>query len=114
MLVNKSDDTSWQEVVKFMTKCPICNKNYEKETAQLVKRKGNANLVHITCSSCRGHFMAMVLHMGQGLSSVGMVTDLNFQDAHKLHAAKPITLDEILIGHEELNDKKILEILTLS
>ena len=42
--------------------------------------------------------MAMIVMLGQGLSSVGMITDLSFADVERLHRVEPISLDEALEG----------------
>lgn len=81
-----------------MGKCPICSAEYKTENAKLFAKKDSANLVHVNCGTCRSSMMFMIMLMGQGLSSVGMLTDLSFEDAQRLHTAKEITLDEALDG----------------
>lgn len=91
---------SWQEVLKVINRCPICSQNYDRDKAQVLTRQENASLVHITCANCRSSFVAMVVKMGQGISSIGMVTDLQYQDLKRLYNQEPITLDEVLEGYE--------------
>lgn len=98
MRPRKLSSESWKEALKFINKCPLCNTSYEADQAALFAKHDAANLVHITCKECRSYFMAMIVMLGQGLSSVGMITDLSFQDAGRLHQTEPITLDEALEG----------------
>ena len=42
--------------------------------------------------------MAMIVMLGQGLSSVGMITDLSYADVERLHRSEAISLDEALEG----------------
>lgn len=91
---------SWRETLKFVNRCPICSENYSEESAGLVEEKDNASLVHLTCGRCRGYFLAMVINFGHGLSSVGMVTDLNLADARRIYRRGPLTLDEVISAHE--------------
>lgn len=100
---------SWQEALKFIGKCPICDKKYNTESAKLFSKKENINLVHIICDSCQSAMINMILIVGQGLSSVGMVTDLSFEDAKRIFEKKPITLDDAIMISELLQKEKILE-----
>jgi hypothetical protein len=85
MRPRKLSSESWKEALKFINKCPLCNTGYEAEQAALFAKHEAANLVHITCKNCRSYFMAMIVMLGQGLSSVGMITDLSFADVERLH-----------------------------
>jgi hypothetical protein len=98
MRPRKLSSESWKEALKFINKCPLCNTGYEAEQAALFAKHEAANLVHITCKNCRSYFMAMIVMLGQGLSSVGMITDLSFADVERLHRVEPISLDEALEG----------------
>lgn len=101
----------WQEALRFINKCPICAAAYEVVEAKLFAKKGNASLIHITCGQCQSSFMAMILLLGQGLSSVGMVTDLSFADASKFYQCPPITLDEALEGYQFLHTENFINYL---
>lgn len=100
MLAKNNRGESWVEALKFIGHCPICNKHYEENRAKLFAKHHEANLIHITCSKCAGNFIAMVVVMSQGLSSVGMVTDLTFDDAKLLYKTAPLTVDEIISGYQ--------------
>ena len=98
----------WQEALRFINKCPICATAYNTVEAKLFAKKGNANLIHITCGHCQSSFMAMILLLSQGLSSVGMVTDLNFADASKFYPRPSISLDEALEGYQFLHTENFI------
>ncbi len=104
---------SWREALKFINRCPICSSSYKVETAKLFAKTDTASLVHLTCSSCSSYFVAMVIVVGQGLSSVGMVTDLSYDDARRLYAAPALTTDELIEGYTELNKEFFLQSLLL-
>ena len=74
----------WRDALRLISRCPICNGNYVAEQAKVFARHETATLIHLTCDSCKSNFVAMILTLGQGLSSVGMVTDLNFEDEFRL------------------------------
>ena len=93
----------WQAALKYISQCPSCGAKYTPEQARLLTKQGTANMVHITCTDCRGYFVAMIVQMGSGLSSVGTITDLSFEDMARLRAATPITLDETIDAHQYIN-----------
>ncbi len=103
--------TDWQEALKMMSRCPICNGEYNKEQARLFARQESAHLVHISCVDCKSYFVAMVMIMGHGLSSVGMVTDLSYDDVVRLHHQAVVTLDEVIEGYESIHNQQFLQTL---
>ena len=103
MLHPHQHSDSWREALKIINRCPICSENYNPEAAKIFAKNETASMVHITCQNCQSYFMAMVVMFGQGLSSVGMVTDLNFTDAERLHKFSPITVDEMIEGYKAIN-----------
>ncbi len=102
----KLQSDSWQEVLKFINKCPICSEGYDVNRAEVFIKNESARLVHFTCPKCQSYFMAMVVVLGQGLSSVGMITDLSLADAKRLYKSVPITLDEALDGYTLFSKEK--------
>ncbi len=105
---------SWREALKFINRCPICGANYESEKAQLFAKNETANMIHLTCIQCNSYFIAMVLVVGQGLSSVGMVTDLSFDDITRLHKATPFTTDDMIKGYETIHHNYFLHSLIIN
>lgn len=93
---------TWREALKIISRCPICSANYETDRAKLLAKSEAAGLVHITCQQCASSFVAMILVLGHGLSSVGMVTDLNYEDVKRLHRSAPFTIDEAIEGYSEM------------
>lgn len=93
----------WQEALKFINKCPICGAVYARERAQVISQEAAANLVHISCDACRGNFLALIVVSDRGISTVGIVSDLTFDDAGKVHNAEPISIDELIDGRSIIN-----------
>ncbi len=93
---------SWREALQFINKCPICSGVYKAANAELCAKNESASLVHITCERCESYFMAMILQMGQGLSSVGMITDLSFVDTTRLYQAAPLTVNDMIVGYQQM------------
>jgi hypothetical protein len=105
---------SWREALKFINRCPICSSLYDTNDAKLFSRNETATLVHLTCNKCSSYFVAMVLLMGQGVSSVGMITDLSFDDVKRLYNTQPFTTDEIIDAHEEMQTNTFIHSLIIN
>jgi hypothetical protein len=80
----------------LLDQCPICGREYNSKTAKLFLEEKNAHLVHITCPVCYSYFMAIIMEMGRGTSTLGMITDLSYDDLIRLRGKRPMELDETL------------------
>ena len=109
MLPSKPHFDNWREALKIISRCPICSENYHTDEAKLFAKNETASLVHITCHKCQSSFVAMIVMLGQGLSSVGMVTDLNFADVERLHKVVPLTTDEIIEGYQFMSQAEFIK-----
>ena len=109
MLSTHNHADNWREALKIISRCPICGETYHAEEAKLFAKHETASLVHITCHHCQSSFVAMIVMLGQGLSSVGMVTDLNFTDIERLHKVSPLTTDEMIEGYQQIQQNKFVQ-----
>jgi hypothetical protein len=98
----KSD--AWREVLRIINRCAVCATPYLPDDARVFGQSNSATLVHISCHHCQSFFVAMVVLLGAGVSSVGMVTDLSFSDVERLHGADPLETDDLIAGFEAIND----------
>jgi len=89
--------------IKLMKTCPLCKAEYTKEALEIVEERTGTHLVHLTCSECQNAMLALIVVSKLGMSSVGMLTDLNATDAQRLHHKQAITEEQILDFHEYLN-----------
>lgn len=104
MLASEKGQKSWSEAIKTIGQCPICKEKYQPDKAQLFAKKEAANLVHITCTKCSAHFIAMIVMSGAGVGSIGVITDLSCEDAKQIYQLEPITIDEVIAGYEYINN----------
>lgn len=103
MLPNNKKADSWRKNLKFINHCPVCGHEYKPKASKLFIDESRAKFIHFTCDHCQSHFMAMVMTLSKGMSTVGMVTDLNLKDVEKLYKLSPITIDEAIEGHKTFN-----------
>ncbi|MFH1789861.1 MAG: hypothetical protein ABH832_02225 [bacterium] len=91
----------WQKSLNLISQCPTCGLKYgKKATRQFIDTNESTYLAHITCNNCSTCFLALIMEVGHGLSAIGMVTDLNFEDVKRLNHTQPIAMDEVLEGYE--------------
>jgi hypothetical protein len=83
--------------------CPVCNKRHTNKDIKTVAAKGQVVVVHITCTFCNSLSLAMfsAQNYQEGYLTMGMLTDLKFEEVLEMVKEGPITADEVL----EINQK---------
>src|SRR3989338_5470070 len=82
----------FDEGVKLISYCPLC----EKE---------DSHLLHIQCGRCSNAIIALVLISAVGVSSVGLVTDLAYDEVNRFKEAKPVSTDDVIEAHHLLQNE---------
>lgn len=84
--------------------CPACGERYPQGAGRVVNRKGSVALLHICCQKCRNRALTMIKPDGETgrIMAMGMLTDLDSDEAMKFMKRKPITVDEALEMSEKL------------
>ena len=73
--------------------------------ARILDEKEDGHLLHIRCKKCWNSILALVMVSNVGVSSVGLVTDLIFEDVQKFRmATSEVSLDDVLEIHEVLEN----------
>lgn len=89
---------------KLLAHCPLCQVMYDQREIRLLSEKGSTRLFHCTCRGCGHALLAFILEQHGSVSSVGLVTDLEADDASRFHDRPAITADECLEAHKQLNE----------
>lgn len=92
--------------LKYLGHCPLCDSAYDLKNIALFNKTDLVNNVHLECPKCKANFLAVIFFLGQGVSTVGALTDLNFNDIKRIYRMEPIALDEVTSAHEQLFNKK--------
>lgn len=92
----------FDESLRLVAYCPLCNQRYNPLEAKVIDKEDNAYLIYVRCRKCQGSIVALVLSTGLGVSSTGLVTDLNSEDLIKFKEAQSITIDNVIDLHEAL------------
>ena len=84
--------------VNLLVKCSICGKKYNKQSIKVVQNKKDAMLVHVNCDFCRSASLAVINKgiNGDNMVALGILTDLDYEEACRVLREKPITADDIL------------------
>lgn len=88
--------------IKLMKLCPMCKNEYTPEALEVVQERTGTHLVHLTCMHCKNAMLALIVVSKLGMSSVGMITDLNALDAIRLYHTGAISEDQLLNFHDYL------------
>ncbi|KKQ26986.1 MAG: hypothetical protein US42_C0017G0007 [Candidatus Magasanikbacteria bacterium GW2011_GWC2_37_14] len=105
-MTNNSASNSWQEGLRLMNQCPVCHNDFVKNQAQVIEETKGSNLVHLNCKACASTLLVLVVIGPLGMSSVGMITDLSFNDAKRLYKKSAISEDELLNFHTFLKNQQ--------
>lgn len=87
---------------QLLAHCPVCQAAYPASDVRLLGERGTTRLFHCTCPSCGNAVLAVVLENAGAVSSVGLVTDLEIQDALRFQDVPAVTTDECLAVHRFL------------
>jgi hypothetical protein len=78
--------------------------------AQVIGENEETHLLHIRCRKCSNSILALVLVNNVGVSSVGLVTDLTFEDVLRFRGSQRISTDDVLRAHEWLSKRDWLAV----
>jgi hypothetical protein len=84
---------------KIIGHCPLCHSAYGDAGVKLLGENGPMRLFHCTCASCGHAVLAVIVENLGSVSSVGMVTDLEIQDALRFKDAKSVSSEECIQTH---------------
>lgn len=91
--------------VSLLMKCSICGHKYNKQNIKIVQNKRDAMLVHVNCDFCRSASLAVInkgVQNNDSFVALGILTDLNYEEACSLLRKEPISCDEVLDLYNQL------------
>lgn len=102
------DRSFLDESLKIMSSCPVCQGKYNKDSVVIVDKNEDSYLLHITCPHCASNVLAYVMPTGVGLTTIGLLTDMQSYEVDKFSKLGPITNNDILDFYKMLNqDSKV-------
>lgn len=92
----------------LITHCPVCNLRYDPLEAKILDENESAHLVYIKCRHCQSAVLAVIISSSLGISSIGLITDLNSDDVMKFRSEGSVSCDDVIEAHQFLNKEKVL------
>ena len=90
----------WNEGLKLVSFCPVCETRYNPMEARLLGEQGETHLLHVQCRKCQHSILAIVLVNQVGASSVGLLTDLSYDDVVRVKSGAWVSVDDVIEVHE--------------
>jgi hypothetical protein len=90
---------------QLLAHCPLCQTAYQQTAVRLLGEKGTTRLFHCTCGRCGHAVLAVVLESSGAVSSMGVVTDMEVQDAIRFQGRPPVSSDECIAIHQLLESE---------
>lgn len=82
--------------------CPLCNKEYAPVNLQVVEQAGETILAHSHCPVCAGAVLSLLYKDFMGITLLGLVTDLDYDDTMRFKDAEAVDEDEVLTLYQTL------------
>ncbi|MFA6422520.1 MAG: hypothetical protein WCV92_03920 [Candidatus Buchananbacteria bacterium] len=89
--------------IKIVSHCPICHFNYEPNEAKVLEESEGAELIYIKCRNCQSAIVALISINQMGISSVGLITDLDSREILSFKEKKGISADDVLEIYQALS-----------
>ncbi|MBN1778905.1 MAG: hypothetical protein JW816_01670 [Candidatus Buchananbacteria bacterium] len=103
MMEDKFFDLFNESLKVVSSYCPVCNSKYNPVEAKILEERNDSHLIHIKCRNCSASIVALVIVGNMGVSSIGMVTDLQSDEVLKFKSSRPVTADEVLDFHQTIS-----------
>ena len=103
MSSNQSSEL-WNEGLKLVSYCPVCETRYNPMEAQVLGQDGETHLLHVKCRKCSNSILALVLVNQAGASSVGLLTDLSYEDVIRFRSNVNVSINDVIDVHTYLED----------
>lgn len=98
----------FNESIKLLSNCPVCRKQYVKANASLIDEVEDAHLLHVCCGNCSSSVLALIFTTGFGVTSLGLLTDLNSTDVRNFKEWQEISQDDVLGLYQHLQQDKLV------
>ena len=95
--------------VKLIAYCPFCEADLNPVKAKVIEDKDDSQLVHIQCNKCQGYILALITRTISGLTSVGLITDLTYDDVFQFKNKKELQSDEVINIHNIFSNPKVIK-----
>lgn len=89
--------------LEHLTKCPQCSRKYRFNKALVLDEEDDRTTFHLTCDNCQISTLVFVTAGQYGIVSLGIVTDLDRNEARYLFRNEAISADQVIDAHQLLS-----------
>lgn len=92
------------EGLKIISRCPVCHYQYNPVEAKVLDENDGAHLIYVKCKRCQSAVLALVMTNNMGITSVGLITDLDSYEVMKFADLSAVNEDDVLAVHQVLSE----------
>ena len=85
---------------RFLGNCPICDRKFANSDIIPIEEEKTINTVYAECQKCESSIVLGIIKNVPGLvTTVGMLTDMKFEDIGKMANMPSLTANDVLEVH---------------
>ncbi len=93
---------------RILGQCPICQQKRDTVEARVLEEEDGARLIHIRCRACGNSMVNLLVQDPNGLSAMGVLTDLSADDMVRAQHRSPVTEDDVLNTFARLKEEPFI------
>lgn len=90
--------------IRLVSFCPVCESRCEMMETKLLGEDGKTKHMHVYCKKCRHSVLAAFIVHKAGANSIGLLTDLSYEDAVKFRTNHLVTVNDVIDLHSALEN----------
>ncbi len=98
----------FQQNIKIVSKCPLCNKTYKTDQAEIIQENDTSQLIFISCPNCKTNMIALLIETQIGTNTISLISDLESFEIQKFSKLHTIKDDEVIDFYKRLKNKQFL------
>ncbi len=98
--------TPWDNLKPLM-RCSVCNQAYQPARVLVLETEEDGRTaLHLHCEDCGASSIVFINSSQWGVASVGLLTDLEADEARQFFGKDPVSADHVIEMHSFLKDFK--------
>lgn len=93
--------------IRIISQCPVCHTSYNPMIGKVLDESEGAHLLFIKCGKCQLSTLALVVASNFGVSSMGLITELDSNEVLKFKDHEAINAGQLLEFHQNLSNFNI-------
>ena len=94
--------------LKLLAECPVCKRKHFPAEIKVIEEREENHVLHIKCKVCGSCVLVQVSINEQGMNMMGLLTDLSSDEVKSFSEKAPISADEVIALHENLEKNNLI------